>query len=59
MNCSMKDVIWRVHDSLKRLVTFQGKWLNASAYVSVISWFVVRATSILLALTNHSLSTCH
>ena len=36
-----------------------GKWLKASAYVSVISRLVVRPRSVLLALTIQLLSACH
>ena len=37
----------------------EGNWLNANAYVSVISRLVVHSTSILLALTIHLLSAGH
>ena len=36
-----------------------GKWLNATAYVSVIRGLVVNPRSILYVLTIHPLSVCH
>ena len=41
------------------LYTGPGKWLNASAYVSVIRRLVVQPSFILLALTIHLLSVDH